>query len=376
MINLETERVILYPLDSINLLLSLESFQELEKRLGVTITDRKLDEEMQYATKVRLKKVLEDERNYLWLTNWAIISKDKNCIVGFVTIKGCPNDMGEVTIEYGIEKEYRGNGYATEAVKKLIKWIFISPRAKYVIVDIDKVNTSSHRVLEKVGAIKYKETDELLWWKVKNTKLNEVEKLIEIIELNKDLIRVFDALDKIGLVEYYVGAGALAQNVWNIETGRSQNYGISDVDIIYFNPNMLEEDETKIRKKLEKELGNFPVWLDVKNQARVHLWYKEKFGYEIETYKSLEDAIKTWPTTSTSFGVQRERKNKWNVYAPYGLRDIFEMRVKANPIQITEAIYMNKVQKWTDRWPELEVVEWSDKNIEIVNTEVISIVRK
>ncbi len=170
MINIETERLILLPLDSDDLSLSIENFQELEKKLGLTITNTKLDEEMQYAMQVRRKKVLADEENYLWLTNWAIVSKNKNCIMGFVMIKGCPNDSGEVIVGYGIENEYRCNGYASEGVKGLIEWIFKNPKAKYVIADTDKFNIPSHRVLEKVGATKYKETDQLLWWRIKKTK--------------------------------------------------------------------------------------------------------------------------------------------------------------------------------------------------------------
>lgn len=164
--NVETERLILLPLDSNHLSLSIENFQELEKKLGLTITYTKLSEEMQYAMKVRRKKVLLDESNYLWLTNWAIILKEINCIIGFIMIKGYPNEIGEVIVGYEIENEYQCKGYATEAVSGLIKWIFKDERAKCVIADTEKFNIPSHRVLEKIGAAKYKEEDELLWWRI------------------------------------------------------------------------------------------------------------------------------------------------------------------------------------------------------------------
>lgn len=169
MINVETERLSLLPLDANNLSLSIDNFQELEKAMGLTVTNAKLDEEMQYAMHVRRRKVLADEDNYLWLTNWAIVSKEENCIVGFAMIKGCPNDSGEVIVGYGIENDHRCNGYASEAVKGLIEWIFKNPKAKYVIADTDKFNIPSHRVLEKAGATKYKETDQLLWWRIENS---------------------------------------------------------------------------------------------------------------------------------------------------------------------------------------------------------------
>lgn len=164
---LETERLELLPLDSKDLFLSTENFQDMEKNLGLSITDTKLHEEMQYAMEVRLKKVLADEENYLWLTNWAVVLKEENCIVGFIMIKGCPNETGEVIVGYGIEPKYRCKGYASEALKGLIEWIFKNPKAKSVIADTEKMNVPSHKVLEKIGAINYKETDDLIWWEIR-----------------------------------------------------------------------------------------------------------------------------------------------------------------------------------------------------------------
>lgn len=164
--NLETERLSILPLGPKQLELSIDDYRKMQRDLGLRVTNMILDEEMKHAMKVRLKKVLEDVENFLWLTNWAIINKEKNHIIGFIMIKGAPNDVGEVIVGYGIEKNYRKNGYATEALKKLTKWIFINPKAKCVIADTEKSNILSHKVLENVGAIKYDETDELIWWKI------------------------------------------------------------------------------------------------------------------------------------------------------------------------------------------------------------------
>lgn len=164
--NLETERLILLPLELKQLELSIDDYGQMQKDLGLRATNMILDEEMKHAMKVRLKKVLEDVENFLWLTNWAIINKDKNQIIGFIMIKGYPNEAGEVIVGYGIEESYRKNGYATEALKKLTKWIFNNPKAKCVIADTERYNIASHKVLENVGAIRCKETDELIWWKI------------------------------------------------------------------------------------------------------------------------------------------------------------------------------------------------------------------
>jgi len=83
-------------------------------------------------------------------------------------IKGYPNENGEVIVGYGIDEKYRNRRYATEALKGLTKWIFEEPKALFVIGDTEKANIASHKVLENVGAIKYNETDELIWWKIEN----------------------------------------------------------------------------------------------------------------------------------------------------------------------------------------------------------------
>lgn len=163
----ETERLKLVPLQSKHLALSLEDYGKMQSDLGLRISKTILDEGMQYAMKVRLRKVLEDTQNYLWLTNWAIVHKEENVIIGFIMIKGYPNENGEVIVGYGIDEDkYRRNGYATEALKGLTKWIFENPKAMCIIADTEKTNIPSHKVLQKVGAVKYKETDELVWWKI------------------------------------------------------------------------------------------------------------------------------------------------------------------------------------------------------------------
>lgn len=163
---IETERLILLPLQPRQLELSIENYGKMQTELGLRVISTILEEEMQYAMKVRLKKSLQDIENYLWLTNWAIIHKEENQIIGFIMIKGCPNEIGEVIVGYGIDEAYRRNGYATESLNRLTEWIFENPKALSVIADTEKDNIPSHKLLQKVGAFKFKETDELIWWKI------------------------------------------------------------------------------------------------------------------------------------------------------------------------------------------------------------------
>ena len=192
-----------------------------------------------------------------------------------------------------------------------------------------------------------------------NTDLqSQISQLESILPLNKELYCIIEKASGMGLKDYYIGAGCITQTVWNYQSGFELSSGISDIDFVYFDDTDLSFDaENKIISSVTSKISTSKISLDIKNQARVHLWYKERFGYEIKPYDSIESAINTWPTTATSIGVRLEN-NKLRIYAPFGLNDLFGMIVKANKAQITEKIYMQKVQKWITKWPSLTVIPW------------------
>lgn len=194
------------------------------------------------------------------------------------------------------------------------------------------------------------------------------KELINIIIKNEELMKVIDTIMEMNIPNCYVGAGAIVQTVWNYLMGNSLIYGIDDVDIVYFDSEDLsEEKENELQSQIKLRLKNLSLHIDVVNEARVHQWYKEKFGYNIKPYNSVEEAISTWPTTATSLGMRKLNKQQWEIYTPFGLDDIFNMRIVANNRQITEIIYNNKVEKWTKKWSQLNVVEWNDRAVKINN---------
>jgi hypothetical protein len=182
-----------------------------------------------------------------------------------------------------------------------------------------------------------------------------------IINLSPMLRDVLDRADTLELDNYYIGAGCIAQTVWNYLFDYDLEYGIKDIDFVYYdNIGMDYNSEDKVIKSIKNLFSDFEKDIDVKNQARVHLWYKNHFGKEIAPYTSLEKAINTWPTTATAIGVRRCRENGIKVYAPFGLNDLFGNIVRPNKVQITEEIYTKKVTAWLEKWPGLTIIPWQE----------------
>lgn len=164
-LELNTDRLRVIPLNAGNLKLLIDSQRELELKLLLNETTIFLDSEIKSAMKVRLTKLLDDEQNYIWYTNWLIVLKAENYIVGGIMLKGRPNENGEVIIGYYTNPNYQGNGYMTETIGQMKSWLLRQPDVRYVIADTEKDNIASQRVLEKTGAKMYKETKDLFFWR-------------------------------------------------------------------------------------------------------------------------------------------------------------------------------------------------------------------
>jgi hypothetical protein len=166
--------------------------------------------------------------------------------------------------------------------------------------------------------------------------------------------------DQIRLPDSWIVAGCIAQTVWNSACGHAAAFGIKDIDLVYFDPaDLSAEAEADHEIRLRRYFRDLPPKLDVKNEARVHLWYERAFGYPIPAYRSTADAIASFPTTATAIGV-RWADGKFECCAPFGLDDLFALRVRPNKRQITPEIYTAKVKRWRCVWPQLTFLAWDD----------------
>lgn len=193
--------------------------------------------------------------------------------------------------------------------------------------------------------------------------LNEqLKDLEEILFKNETLKEVLRRLEKSNLKNYYVGAGCINQTVFNYLHGFKIDDNINDYDIVYYDEDTSYEKEDIVIKYVEALLSDLNIKLDIKNEARVHLWYNKKYNENRKPYVSLEEAIARWGTTITCIGVRLEEGNLI-VDAPYGLNDLFNMIIRPVKIDFTEADYIKKVNKWKKNWPKLTIMPWKEEGL-------------
>ena len=191
-----------------------------------------------------------------------------------------------------------------------------------------------------------------------NVSINEQLVILEeILRKNTKLMEILKILENDGIKNYYIGARCINQTIFNYLHGYSIDYGIKDYDIVYYDEDISYESEDIIIKRLENKFKNLDVVVDIKNQARVYIWYYEKYGVKKVPYKSVEDAIASWGATITCIGVRLEN-GKLITCAPYGLNDIFGMVIRPVKREFSNEAYDERAFKWMNKWPMLKKIDW------------------
>jgi hypothetical protein len=164
------------------------------------------------------------------------------------------------------------------------------------------------------------------------------------------------ALSDIELPDAWLVSGCLVQTVWNVLTGRAVDYGISDYDVFYFDPDTSWQAEDAVIRNVQARLAHLGVTIEVRNQARVHLWYPDKHGLPYPPLRSATEGIDRFLTRNTQVGVQR-RRGGYNIHAPHGFDDIADMIVRPNPgPNFSTENYLTKAKRWKALWPELTIL--------------------
>ena len=181
----------------------------------------------------------------------------------------------------------------------------------------------------------------------------------DMLERNQALTAVLSRAARMGLPGWYLVAGCLYQTVWNVVTGQQPEAGILDYDLAYFDASDLSWDaEDAVIRAGQEVFAGLPAPVQIRNQARVHLWYEQKFGLPCPPHESTEAAIDTFEATTACLGVRLEPGGRWRIYAPHGLADVFNLVVRPNPLLAPGHVYKTKAARWQKQWPALTVLPW------------------
>ncbi len=180
-------------------------------------------------------------------------------------------------------------------------------------------------------------------------------RLATIIRADPDLMALLECLRDIALPQWRLVSGCLYQTVWNVLTEQPRGTGIQDLDVIYFDDSDLSwEGEDAVIKRVTSAMSG-P--LQVRNQARVHLWYEQHFGAPYAPLRSADEALSRYPVTIQAIGVRLEHDDRLDIVAPFGLDDVFAMVMRPNPSFPHHTTFEAKAARARAVWPEVTVMD-------------------
>jgi uncharacterized protein len=140
---------------------------------------------------------------------------------------------------------------------------------------------------------------------------------------------------------------------------RPSGQGIKDIDLFYFHDGDLswEAEDAIIRKGCEF-FGDLRKPVEIRNQARVHLWFEDHFGTRRQPLLSCEESIGQFASRTHAVGVRLGMDDALELCAPYGLDDIFSFRMTPNRVLDNRNTHESKAARAKANWPELTIVPW------------------
>jgi hypothetical protein len=184
-------------------------------------------------------------------------------------------------------------------------------------------------------------------------------RLTDIVRADAGLMHVLTTVRALGLPDWRLVSGAVYQAVWNVKTGRPAGYGVKDYDLAYFDgADLSYEAEDVVIKRVAAAFDEpFRSQVEVRNQARVHLWFQDRFGESYEALGSTDEALGRFVAPTFAVGVRLEADDTISIAAPFGLEDVFAMTIRPNPNRPLARGWAKTVENARARWPELTVVE-------------------
>jgi hypothetical protein len=185
----------------------------------------------------------------------------------------------------------------------------------------------------------------------------ETNRFLSLVLANGWNAAILERTPQLMLADWWLTAGCLAQSVWNGLYNRVPDQGILDYDVFYFDPDTSWAAEDAVIRNAAVLFEDMPITVEIRNQARVPLWYEGKFGLAFPPVRAASDGIDRFPCASVAIGVRRVGE-ELKIHAPFGLTPVLCGELIPNPALEIPEVYAAKTRRWCGVWPDLKVRPW------------------
>lgn len=181
------------------------------------------------------------------------------------------------------------------------------------------------------------------------------KRLIDLIRADVSMLAVLSAVRALDLPDCWIAAGFVRNRVWDHLHGYTEATPPNDIDVIYYDPDNLDEAfEKNSETALRENLADKP-W-SVKNQARMA-------GVNDDPpYRDTAHALEHWCETPTTVGARLNGHDEIEIIAPLGFDDLFALIVRPTPHAASHPAKLDQYRKrmakknWPRLWPRIRVL--------------------
>ena len=172
--------------------------------------------------------------------------------------------------------------------------------------------------------------------------------VLALVRQNPVNTAILERLPELDVSQAHLVAGCLFGAVWNVQAGRPAGENVNDYDVFYYDPDSSYGAEDAVIRRAEALYADLGVKVEVRNQARVHLWFASRFGQTRPPISSVQEGIDQFLVRCTCLGVNEHGV----LYAPCGLDELEAGLLRPNPLNVDDGrLYRAKVQSYRQRWP-------------------------
>lgn len=192
----------------------------------------------------------------------------------------------------------------------------------------------------------------------KSASAEQEKVLLDLALANPINAEIMRRIPELPLPQGMLVSGCLYQSVWNGLLGHDPTRGILDYDLAYYDDSDLSyEAEDVIIQACAKAFADLDADIEVRNQARVHLWFKDHFGLDYAPLSNAAEALERYMCPCNAVAIEPDADDLV-IHAPFGFDDVFGfvVRPRGDGTQIPAASYKKKTNRMKSLWPELNIV--------------------